>query len=111
MIEFRQRCGQAIVQAMEANIIFEKDEGMVWRQIGDETILVPVRRQADDLDSVFTLNETAAFIWSQIDGKVTVADICGRLVAEFEVEQEQAEADLQHYLSQLKEIAAIHEAC
>ncbi len=90
--------------------VFEKDKNMVWRQIGDETILVPVHRDVGDLDSVYTLNETAAFIWSQIDGILAVADIRDRLVAEFEVGQKQAQADLEHCLVQLQEIAAVHEA-
>ena len=94
---------------MEPETVYVKNEDMVWRRIGEESILVPVRREFGELDSVYTLNETADFIWTQIDGKKTVADIRDRLVDEFEVDQQLAEADLDSCLAQLVEIAGIRE--
>ncbi len=89
--------------------VYEKKQDMVWRQVGEETILVPVRREMADLDSVFTLNETAAFVWSLIDGKLPLADIRDRMVAEFEVEREQAGEDLERCIAKLQEIMAVRE--
>ncbi len=96
--------------AMEPDIIYKKDENMVWRQIGEGIVLVLVHREVGELDSVYTLNETADFIWSQIDGNLSVADIWKRLVAEYEVEPDRAEEDVRRYLDQLLAIAAVRKA-
>ena len=39
---------------------YQKDPDMVSREIAGEVILVPIRRNVGDLESVYTLNETAA---------------------------------------------------
>ena len=95
---------------VEPQTVYEKSQDIVWRRIGEESILVPVRREVGELDSVYSLNETAAFIWSQIDGKKTVAEIRESLLAEFEVGEQQAAADLDRCLKQFIEIACICKA-
>jgi hypothetical protein len=86
---------------------YQKNPDMVSRLIGDEFILVPIRRNVADLESVFTLGGTGVRIWELIDGKLTVGELLARLVGEFEVEPEQAEADLVEYLRSLEEIEGI----
>jgi hypothetical protein len=80
---------------------------LAWRQIDDEVILVPIRRRADEMDSVYTLNEVAAHIWQLIDGERTVEEICAVVVADFDVDRAQAEADLQELLAELEAIGAV----
>jgi hypothetical protein len=46
--------------------VYKKSDSMVSRKIGDESILVPIRQNAGDLDSIYTLNDTAAYIWGLI---------------------------------------------
>ena len=43
--------------------IYSKSESVVFREIGEECILVPIRQGVGDLDSIYTLNRTAARIW------------------------------------------------
>ena len=82
---------------------------MVSRKIGDESILVPIRRNAGDLESIYTLNDTAAYIWELIDGRIKVGDIKEKLILEFEVTSEDAERDLTEHLQQLMTLKAIME--
>ena len=42
---------------------FKKDPNMVSRKIADEVILVPIRQNVGDLESIYTLNEVATRIW------------------------------------------------
>jgi len=42
--------------------VYSKNPEIVFRRIADEFILVPIRQKAVDLKSIYTLNETAAFI-------------------------------------------------
>ncbi|MGD2124952.1 MAG: PqqD family protein [Desulfobacteraceae bacterium] len=90
--------------------VYKKSDAIVARRISDEFILVPVRQDVGDLESIYTLNETGARIWELIDGKTTVGDIKERILDEFEVTSEDAERDLIEHLKQLETIKAIIEA-
>jgi hypothetical protein len=89
---------------------YQKDESVVSRDIAGEVILVPIRQNVGDLESIYTLNETAAFIWALLDGKRTVGDIRDHVVAEFEIDKVEAEADLRELLAQLEAIGAVRKA-
>lgn len=89
--------------------VYKKSDSVVFRKIGDEFILVPIRQDVGDLESIYTLNETAARIWELTDGKTRVSQIKEKIVEEFEVDPEQAEQDLKEHLQQLEGIQAITE--
>lgn len=89
--------------------VYKKSESIVSRRIGDEFILVPIRQDVGDLESIYTLNETGALIWELIDGKLNVGEIKESLFEAFEVEPEEAEKDLIEHLQQLEGIQAIIE--
>ena len=54
---------------------YRKDESVVSRKIADEVILVPIRKNVGDLESIYTLDEVGARIWELIDGIRSLADI------------------------------------
>jgi len=87
--------------------VYKKSDSIVFRKIADEFILVPIRQNVGDLESISTLNEVAARIWELIDGKMKVREIKDKIIEEFEVTPQQAEKDLIEYLQQLKKISAI----
>jgi hypothetical protein len=89
--------------------IYKKSDSVVSRKIGDEFVLVPIRQDVGDLESIYTLNETAALIWELINGKLKVSEIKESLLEAFEVEPEEAEKDLIEHLKQLEGIQAIIE--
>ncbi len=89
--------------------LFARDTSMVFRRIAGECVLVPVRRNVADVESIYTLNEVGAQIWEFIDGKRRVKEIRDLIVAEFEVGLGEAEEDLLILLQQFNEIGAIHE--
>ena len=89
--------------------MYKKSDSMVSRKIGDEFVLVPIRKSAGDLDSIYTLNETAAYIWELIDGQKNVGDMKEKLISEFEVTSDDAERDLMEHLHQLTTLKAITE--
>jgi len=79
----------------------------VSRIIAGEAVLVPVARNSDEVDSIYTLNETASTIWGALDGQRTLAEIIDLIVAEYEVTREQAEVDLYELVAQLSEVQAV----
>lgn len=87
--------------------VYQKSSSIVSRKIADEVILVPIRQDAGDLESIYTLNEVAARIWELIDGKKRVREIRDTIVEEFEVSPQQAEDDLILLIKQLEAVGGI----
>ena len=88
---------------------YQRSPDVVAREILGEMILVPIRQDVGDMESIFTLNETAAYIWSQLDGKRTLGEIRDLVASEYQVSAEQAQADLIDLVSQLEDLKAISE--
>jgi methyltransferase-like protein len=87
--------------------IYRQDDSIVSRRIEDEVILVPIRQNVADLGSIYTLNEVGAYIWEQIDGQRTTAEIVSLVAGEFEITEEEAQKDLTEFIEQLSSIGAI----
>ena len=87
--------------------IYRHHDSMVSRRIEDEVILVPIRQNVADLESIYTLSEVGAYIWEQIDGRRTTAEILPLIVEGFEVTEEEAQKDLKEFIEQLSSIGAI----
>jgi hypothetical protein len=113
---WQERCRLANPQGREGDGImdflgraFKKSDAVVFRKIGEECILVPIRQGVGDLESIYTLNETAARIWELLDGRAKVSEIRDKLTEEFDVTPEEAEKDLVYQLKELASIQAITE--
>lgn len=91
--------------SMEA--CYRKSESIVSRRIAGEAVLVPLRRNAADLDAIYALNETAAAAWDALDGSVSLRQVLERILAEFEVDAATAEKDLLELIAQLRDLGAI----
>ena len=87
--------------------IYQKDPSIVSREIAGEVILVPIRQDVGDLESIYTLNETAAQAWTLFDGSHTVNQVQDKIVSEYEVDEDEAQRDLIELIQQLEEIGAI----
>ncbi len=81
---------------------YRKNDSILSRKIGDEFILVPIRQNAGDLSSIYTLNEVAARVWELIDGNRTLETVLEIICEEYEVESHAAEEDIVYYLKQLE---------
>ena len=86
---------------------YQRNSNIVFRQIADQSILVPIRNNIGDLESIYTLNEVASRIWELIDGKRNVGQIRDTIVDEFEITLEEAEKDLEQFLQKLEKIEVI----
>ena len=93
--------------APQLDAIYQQDSSIVSREIAGEVILVPIRQNVGDLESIYTLNETAALAWQLVDGERTLSQICDRIVAEFEVTPQEAQDDLVELVRQLEGFGAL----
>jgi hypothetical protein len=86
---------------------FRKDASIVSQEIAGEVILVPIRQGVGEVNSIYTLNETAARVWSLIDGQHTLEEIHQQILSEFDVNDAQARQDLFEIIDQLQQMGAI----
>lgn len=86
---------------------YQKNPDIVSRKIADEVILVPIRHNVGDLESIYTLNEIAARTWELIDGKRTVVEIKEIMLNQFEVSEEEIEDDLMSLLDNFSKMRFI----
>jgi hypothetical protein len=91
----------------EIDQVFQKNENFVFRQIDDETILVPIKDNLGDMGSIYNLNEVGAFVWKHLNGRASLTEIRHMILDRFEVSESEANADLSDFVEQLKEIDAI----
>ena len=87
--------------------VYKKSDSIVSRKIADEFLLVPIKQNVGDLESIYTLNEVATRVWELIDGKKKVKEIQDKIVEEFEVTPQEAEKDLASLVKQLLAVGAI----
>jgi hypothetical protein len=86
---------------------FAKRPEVVSRRIAGEAILVPVRSQVAELDSIFTLNDMGSLVWDLLDGEKTVSQIADLICASYEVATEEARQDLLEFLAELESAGLI----
>jgi hypothetical protein len=87
--------------------VYKKSDSIVSRKIADEFLLVPIKQNVGDLESIYTLNEVATRVWELIDGKMKVGEIKDKIIEEFEVTPQEAEKDLANLVKQLLAVGAI----
>ena len=87
--------------------VYQKNQNVVFRQIDDETLLVPIKDNVGDLGSIYNLNPMAAFVWQHLDGEKTLNDIKDLMTDEFEVSDPDAEEDITEFVGELEKIDGI----
>ncbi len=77
---------------------------LIKRDIGGDTILVPVGKTVYDANGLFVLNELGTFIWDnlpQADSEEAVVEL---VLREYDVERETAKADVREFLDKLRQL-------
>lgn len=88
--------------------ILSQSASVVTRKTGNEYVLVPITNNIADMNSVYTLNETGAFIWEQIDGKRSIEDIIIELVNEYDIDKQNAESDVFTFIENISKYLIVH---
>jgi methyltransferase-like protein len=81
-------------QMMDLKSVPAHSPNVVTRKTGNEYVLVPVADNIADMNSVYTLNETGAFIWEMIDGNRNIDEIINALTEEYDIDRETASLDV-----------------
>jgi len=76
---------------------------VVFRRIGDQALLVPIKGGMGELGSIFTLSDVAASIWLLIEPTRSIQEIANAVTESFEVSREQALTDVTKFLQLLEQ--------
>jgi hypothetical protein len=89
--------------------VLSHSPSVVTRKTGREYVLVPIANNIADMNSVYTLNESGAFIWELIDGKRDVDEIISELTKEYDIDVQTAEADVMAFIEKMNKYLIIKE--
>ncbi len=79
-----------------AAVVWQKNPDLAWREIDDETVIISPH------DSVMhELNDTGSFLWKNIDGKKSAAELAELLVENYQVAPDMALSDAQELLDEM----------
>jgi hypothetical protein len=82
--------------------VFQHRGEFALRQVGSESILVPIRNHVGDLDSVYVFNAVGAQIWPLLDGSHDLESIVAIICDEYDAEPAVVRADLEELLGSLE---------
>jgi len=78
-----------------------RSSNVVSRVVADEAIVVPIRRGAADLDSIYTFNESGTKLWSLIENGLDATALASYLQSEYGLTQAEALSDVEAFVRDL----------
>jgi hypothetical protein len=87
--------------------VYRCRDNLVTREIVGETIIVPITGELADLQQVYSLNATGAFVWQRLDGSASLKSIHQALTRHFEVRKKDAWEDLAELVTDLARASLI----
>lgn len=86
---------------MDIQTLYKMKSKFVAREVGSELIIVPLTGNVAQMSELFTLNETAKFLWESISENANDEDIAKLLTDEFDVDAETARQDVSAFLANM----------
>ena len=84
-----------------------RNEEFLLRRAAGLTVIVPVGRAAVESPGMISVNSTGEFLWNKMETEQTLESLTAALTAEYQVEAEQAAADVRAFLDQLAKAGAV----
>lgn len=81
--------------------VYKKKSDIVYRKVAGETILVPISGRLADMQRIFALNPVGEFIWDELDGSRSLQQVSEDIQCYFDVNGEEADADLEAFIAEL----------
>jgi hypothetical protein len=84
-------------------------KGFRLRELGGDYILIGESVELVNFNNLITFNETAAYLWQQVEGKeFDVEELTRLLLSEYEVSEDIAREDAQATIDDWREIGIIY---
>lgn len=91
----------------ELAVIYRKSDNVVERRIRGEHVLVPIMGSLEQLDSIYTLNETAGLVFSRVAAGASLETVALELAQTYRVTPDQAREDVDRVVRDLVHIGAL----
>lgn len=83
--------------------------GYILRQVMDVYVVIGVGSDNYVPNQIMSVNETGAFLWHQLEAGAEKEELADRLTKEYDVDAKTAAADVDAFITQLREKALIDE--
>lgn len=81
-------------------------DGFILRKVGIQYVVAAIGKASENFNGMMRLNETGAFAFRLMQEGITEDALAARLVAEYEVSEETARADIAAFTAALGEADA-----
>ncbi len=78
-------------------------EGFILKNIADTFVVVPLGTNTVSFRSIISLNETGAFLWSQLENEITKDQLLEAMLNEYDIDEATATADIEAFIEKLTE--------
>ncbi len=76
--------------------------GFVVREVGGESVVVPVGEMSKTFHGMINLNETGAFLWKFFSQDHSIDEGVAALLEEYDVEESLARADVEKFMETIE---------
>ena len=84
-------------------------DGFMLKTVAGQHIVVPIGEAAQKFNGMISLNDTGAFLWKAMSKDISRDGLVDKLLEEYEVEPNQADAGVDTFLHKLREARLIDE--
>ena len=88
---------------MRVGVNMKIKEDFILRKVADYYVVVPVNDMTVDFNGIINLNETGAFLFEILQKGADKQELLDKLLSEYEVTSEKAEADIEVFIQKLKD--------
>ena len=88
---------------MRVGVNMKIREDFILRKVADSYVVVPVNDMTVDFNGIINLNETGAFLFEILQKGADNQELLDKLLSEYEVTSEKAEADIDVFIQKLKD--------
>lgn len=85
------------------------DKQFILRKIAGDYVIIPTGRTTLDFNGLITVNEQGAFLWERLRQDVTEGELVDAILAEYEVDEATAAADVEEFLTILRQCGMLSE--
>ena len=87
--------------------MMHRNEEFLLRQVAGMTVILPVGKASETFPGMISVNETGAFLWELLKTEQTLSTLTAAMTESYQVEAEQAEADIRAFLERLAAAGAV----
>ena len=82
----------------------------ILRQVADEFLLIPVGETALRIKGMLSLSESGSLLYKRLQTECTREDLIRTLLADYDVDEETAGADVDEFLASMHRLGMLEEA-